>query len=322
MARSPGVGNTASLTRRGLVRGLLAGGTLAAAGPALAAPVPLRVGDQKGGARSLLAAAGQDHVPDYPLQWSLFAGAPMLIQALAADAIDTGVIGDAPLVFAQGGADTIRAVAGIQTDGTMTAIVVRHDSPIRSVRDLKGRSVATLRAQTGHYLALAALREAGLHDDDVHFVFIPPVSAKLALQTGAVDAWATWGPYISDAKVADGAREIVNGGRLMSGLSYVVATESALRTRRDAVADYVRRLRAGHDWMHTHLDEYAAVWAADVGLPLAVAKDVVRATQGTVVPLGPDVVRKQQAVSDFMFDTRMIPRRLAATAVMDTRFTF
>lgn len=316
------VDGIASPCRRGLLQALLAAGALAAARPAFAAlPAPLRVGDQKGGARSLLAAAGHEN-GTAPLQWSLFAGAPMLIQALAADAVDVGVIGDAPLVFAQGGSETIRAVAGIQTDGTMTAIVARRDSPIRDVRDLKGRSIATLRAQTGHYLALAALRAAGMHDDDVRFVFIPPVAAKLALQTGAVDAWATWGPYISEAKIADGAREIVNGGRLMSGLSYVVATESALAARRDAVADYVRRLRAGHDWMRTHQDAYAAVWAADVGLSLPVARDVVRAMVGAVVPLGPEIIRKQQSVADFMFDTRMVPRRLSAAAVMESGFTF
>lgn len=312
-----------SFSRRIFLAGLssAAGANLLSASHALAA-TSLHVGDQKGGARALLTAAGLTERSSVPLQWSLFAGAPMLIQALTAGAVDVGVIGDAPLVFAQAGGSPIKAVAAIQTDGTMTAIVVRKDSPIRSVRDLKGRSVATLKSQTGHYLTLAALRDAGLQDDDVHFVFIPPTAAKMALQNGNVDAWATWGPYIADAKIDDGAREIVNGGRLMSGLSYVVATDEALQNQRNAIGAYNRLLSEGHQWMLTHAEDYAAAWGKETGLSLPVAREVVRTSMATVVPITPDIIRKQQGVSDFMTATKMIPGSWSAKAVTDPGVAF
>ena len=286
------------------------------------AATSLHVGDQKGGARALLTAAGLTEQSPVSLQWSLFAGAPMLIQALTAGAVDVGVIGDAPLVFAQAGGSPIKAVAAIQTDGTMTAIVVSKDSPIRSIRDLKGRSVATLKSQTGHYLTLAALREAGMQDDDVRFVFIPPTAAKMALQNGNVDAWATWGPYIADAKISDGAREIVNGGRLMSGLSYVVATEEALQRQRSAIAAYNRLLKDGHQWMLPHAEAYATAWSKETGLSQPVAREVVRTSMATVVPITPDIIRKQQGVSDFMTATKMIPGSWDAKAVTDSGIVF
>lgn len=308
--------------RRAFLAGLLsASGAPLLPRPARAA-APLRVGDQKGGAHALLTAAGLANRTSVPLQWSLFAGAPMLIQALTAEAVDVGVIGDAPLVFAQAGGSPLKAVAAIQTDGTMTAVVVRKDSPIRSVQDLKGRSVATLKSQTGHYLTLAALRDAGLHDDDVRFVFLPPAAAKMALQNGSVDAWATWGPYIAEAKINDGAREIVNGGHLMSGLSYVVATTDALRTRRDDIVAYSRLLRDGHTWMLTHGEDYAVAWGKETGLSLPVAREVVKATMARVVPIDQNIVRKQQIVSDFMTATKMIPAALDTNAVVDTTAPF
>ncbi|MFC0568869.1 MAG: ABC transporter substrate-binding protein [Gluconobacter japonicus] len=326
MAKLPGAGEFMILTRRRSLMLGLTGLSLAAVNrygiSGAYAAEPLRIGDQKGGARSLLKAAGIGDNASSPLQWSLFAGAPMLIQALTAKAIDAGVIGDAPLVFAQSGSDEITAIAGVQTDGTTTAVVVPPDSAIRSVADLKGKRIATLKGQTGHYLVLAALKAAGLHAKDVRFVFIPPVAAKLALQTGAVDAWATWGPYISDAKVSNGAREIVNGGQLMSGLSYVVATREALEKNRAGLVNYVQQLKAGHQWMQTHTDDYAKVWAEEVGLSLPVAKDVVRTMRGTIIPLTPDIVVKQQQVSDFMTETGMISGKLNAQAVMDGSFTF
>ncbi|WP_246789542.1 ABC transporter substrate-binding protein [Acetobacter nitrogenifigens] len=286
------------------------------------ADTPLLVGDQKGGARSLFQASGVAYAGSASLRWSLFAGAPMLIQALTANAVDVGAIGDAPLVFAQGGGSPIKAIAGIQTDGTTTAVVVAKASSIQSVSDLKGKRIATLRSQTGHYLTLAALHAAGLKYDDVEFVFIPPAAAKLALQTGAVDAWATWGPYISSAKIVDGAREIVNGGKLMSGLSYVVATDNALRDKRENILTYLRSYRVAHQWMLKHPDSYATVWAEEVGLPLPVARDVIKGMVGEVVPLTDAVIAKQQLVSDFMSETRLVPRSLNAHAIIDSSFTF
>lgn len=306
-------------SRRTMMKGLAGMGLLASMRTA-SAQDSLLVGDQKGGTHALLSAATSGHIDNAMIKWSLFAGAPMLIQALAANAVDAGAIGDAPLAFAQDGTSTIRAIAGIQSDGTTTAIITRHDSPIHTVGDLKGRSIATLRAQTGHYLTLAALRAAGMHDDDVRFVFLPPVSARAALQTGAVDAWATWGPYVSTAVITDGAREIVNGGQLMSGLSYIVATVDALHAKKDALATYIRQLKAAHQWGRAHLDEYATAWAADVGFPLAVARHVVPTMLGNVVTLDPHVIQKQQDVCDFMYDTRMLSHRLDARAIMDTGF--
>ncbi|GAB6854356.1 aliphatic sulfonate ABC transporter substrate-binding protein [Asaia astilbis] len=322
MESSPGPGDyRLMLGRRALLGTTLGALALSSSRARAAAGQPLLVGDQKGGVRSLLSAAGAA-VPATSINWVLFAGAPMLIQAMTAGAVEVGAIGDAPLVFAQAGGSPIRAVAGLRTDGTTTALVVQRDSAIRSIADLKGKRVATLRAQTGHYLTLAALREAGLPDDAVNFVFIPPTSAKLALQTGAVDAWATWGPYIADAKISDGAREIVNGGKLMSGLSYIVARQDTIAARPDAVAAYLRALSAGYRWMGAHEDLYAATWAGEVGLSVPVAREVVRGMRGSIVPLTPEVVTAQQHVADFMAATRMIPSHLDVQAAMDTSFRF
>ncbi|GBQ80362.1 nitrate/sulfonate/bicarbonate ABC transporter substrate-binding periplasmic protein [Acetobacter malorum DSM 14337] len=286
------------------------------------AATPLHVGDQKGGAQALITAAGLTSQSPVSLQWSLFAGAPMLIQALTAGAVNVGVIGDAPLVFAQAGGSPIKAVAAIQTDGTMTAIVVRKDSPIRSIQDLKGLSIATLKSQTGHYLTLAALRDAGMQDGDVRFVFVPPTAAKMALQNGNVDAWATWGPYIADAKIHDGAREIVNGGRLMSGLSYVVATDEALQSQRNDIIAYSKLLRDGHRWALTHAEDYAVAWSRETGLSLPVAREVVRTSMASITPITPDIIGKQQGVSDFMTATKMIPGSWNAKAVTDSTIAF
>ncbi len=300
-------------------RTLLASGLLLAC-PAVAAQTVLRIGDQKGGAQPLMQAAGVlDSLP-YRLEWSQFAGAPMLMEALNADAIDAGGIGDAPFVSGIASAIPMSAVSATQSDGAVTALVVPGASPIRTVADLKGRSVATLRGQTGHFLVLAALQAAGLRHNDVQFVFLAPSDAKAALASGSVDAWATWGPYIAQAKVQDGAREVVNGRGLMSGQSYTVASKAAVKAKRDALSDFLRRSRLARDWGLANPDAQARVWAEQTGFPIAVGQVVVDTAQTRTVAIDDAVIAAQQRVADFFQAARVIPQPQTAGDYFDRSF--
>ncbi|MEU6035529.1 NrtA/SsuA/CpmA family ABC transporter substrate-binding protein [Actinomadura sp. NPDC047616] len=102
--------------------------------------------------------------------------------------------------------DRVTDKAAPQEDG----LVVKPDSPIRSVRDLAGRRVAVNKAGRGEYLLLLALKQAGVPASQVQRVYLNPVQGASAFATGKVDAW--WA--IVDAypeAVAKGARVLVHG---------------------------------------------------------------------------------------------------------------
>jgi sulfonate transport system substrate-binding protein len=256
----------------------------------------------------------------YRLEWSQFAGAPMLLEALNADAIDAGSIGDAPFVSGVASAISMRAVSVTQADGAVTSLVVPHNSPIHTVADLRGRSIATLRGQTGHFLVLAALDRAGMKPSDVHFVFIAPSEAKAALAAGSVDAWATWGPYIALATVQDGAREIVNGRDLMSGQSYMVASNAAISARRAPLADFLHRLRLAHDWGLANPQTQAQVWAQQMGFPAAVGQVVIDTAKTRTVAIDDHVVAAQQRVADFFYKAHVVPQAQVVAGYFDRSF--
>jgi sulfonate transport system substrate-binding protein len=202
----------------------------------------------------------------------------------------------------------------------VTALVVPRDSPIRVVADLKGRSIATLKGQTGHFLVLAALQAAGLKPSDVRFVFIAPSEAKAALASGAVDGWATWGPYIALAKVSDGAREIVNGRDLMSGQSYTAASDDAILGKREALSDFLHRLRLAREWGLANPEQQAKVWADQTGFPLPVGRVVVDTAQTRTVPIDDAVIAAQQRVADFFALAHVIPQAQTAASSFDRSF--
>ena len=208
---------------------------------AQARPV-LRAGDQKGNLRALLEAArGLDGLA-YDIQWSEFPAAAPLAEALNAGAVDSGPIGDAPLIFALAAGTRIKAIGVNRSDPYGTAVLVRPDSPLKTAADLKGRSVATNRGSIGHFVALKAAASAGLKPSDIELRFLPPAEAKLALVQGSVDAWATWEPYTALAETSGHARVLASGRGLWSGLSYLAATDAALAAKRDVLRDFHRRV--------------------------------------------------------------------------------
>nr|SBO99859.1 putative extracellular solute-binding protein [Nonomuraea gerenzanensis] len=90
------------------------------------------------------------------------------------------------------------------------AVVVAEGSPIRTVADLKGKTIAVNVLKTlGHTVVNAHLRQAGLKPDDVRFVAVPFADQLGALASGKVDAAWLAEPFLSAAK-RDGAVEIVD----------------------------------------------------------------------------------------------------------------
>ena len=77
---------------------------------------------------------------------------------------------------------------------------MRADSPITTVADLKGKSIAVGKGSSAHGHILAQLQKAGLSPADVKLVFLQPADALSAFTSGQADAWAIWDPYTAQVE--------------------------------------------------------------------------------------------------------------------------
>lgn len=260
----------------------------------------LRVGSQRGGTKALVTASKALDGAAYTVEWSEFPAAQPLLEAIGSGAVDLGLAGDAPFLFAYGSGSPIKAVQGQFAPNRPTealGIVVPGASPVRQLADLKGKRVATGRGSIGHYLILRALAAQHLPPDYVTITFLSPSDAKAALQTGAIDAWSTWVPYISMA-IADGYRVIVDGKALAHGTGFDVASEKAVAEKRAILKDFLVREAKALDWARSHVDAAAAVLSKDTGLPIAIAREMVLRNGRQAVPITPQLVAEQQVVLD------------------------
>jgi sulfonate transport system substrate-binding protein len=130
-------------TRLRRIGATLFGAAMGAAASAFAADtVTLRVGDQKGGNRSLLEISGYARDLPYKIEWSEFPAAAPILEALNAGALDVGYTGDLSFLTVYAAGAPIKAIGGTRSDARTQAILVRQDSRIKSVADLKGKRLA------------------------------------------------------------------------------------------------------------------------------------------------------------------------------------
>jgi sulfonate transport system substrate-binding protein len=309
--------SSTALTRRQLAA--IAGLLFARPGHGVAATV-LRMGDQKGGAKSLMTASGVLIGIEHLIEWNIFAAAAPLLEALNAGAIDCGGVGDAPFAFARAAGVKAKVVAATRSSGASTALLVPATSAARTFADLKGRTIGTGKGSVGHFLVLAAREKAGLSVIDINLAFLSPADAKAAFVAGAIDAWSTWGPYVYLATEQNKARILLDGQGLMSGLSYEVATEQAIAEKRDLLRTFSGRMEKALQWGLANLDAYAEAWANETGVPYNVARQTLLVRGFTPAPIDARMIADQQHVVDLYFHEGVLPVHYDAAAGFDASF--
>ncbi|WP_020180530.1 ABC transporter substrate-binding protein [Methylopila sp. M107] len=292
---------------------------LAFVAPALAEDV-LTVGDQKGGSRAVMEAAGVLNDAPYRIEWKEFPAAAPLLEALNAGAIETGIVGDAPFTFAVAAGVKAKAIASIRQNPEGLAVLVQAGSPVRGFADLKGKTIGTGKGSIGHQLVLAAIEHEGFKPGDVTVRFLSPVDAKTAYASGQIDAWSTWEPYVSQEEVLSGARRVATGAGLTAGLSFQVARDDAIAAKRPLLEDFLTRLARARKWSLGHVDSYAESWGKLVGVDPKVSKHWLNRARISLAPIDDGVAADQQKAIELYARNGLIKASFDARDSLDPSF--
>ncbi|NTV01559.1 MAG: aliphatic sulfonate ABC transporter substrate-binding protein [Chlorobiaceae bacterium] len=122
------------------------------------------------------------------VQWNIFKGAgPAVNESLANNTLDFAFIGDLPAIVGKAGGLKTKFIAN-SINGSDYYVAVTAGSPIRSIKDLKGKKVGVFKG-TALQLAFARILAAnGLKESDVKIYNLSGADLNAALKTGDVDA--------------------------------------------------------------------------------------------------------------------------------------
>ena len=179
------------------------------------------------------------------VQWTGLSG-PFAPAALALNAgeldMSSGSITSA--VMALGQSPKFRLFARAEPDGLGEGILVKDDSGIESVSDLKGKKVAVWHGSTSEYLLLKALEKEGLSPDDVERVYLQPAKSAAVFHSGQVDAWATWSTFSIPERATQPVHFLVNGEEVASQNSVIWAVRTEFADQHPEI------VKAVYEWIH------------------------------------------------------------------------
>ena len=300
----------------------VAAGLAASALPALGQSREIRVGFQKYGTLVLLKSSGllEDKLGKlgYAVTWSEFAAGPQMLEALNAGALDIAQTGEAPPIFAQAAGPRLSYLAAEPPAPKGEAILVKGDSAITSVADLKGKKVTLNKGSNVHYLLVRALESAGLAYEDVEKVFLPPADARAAFEAGAADAWAIWDPFQASAETALGARVLVNAEGLAPNYQFYLGDRSFLDANADAAKELVAAIAEIGKSVVGNPDAAAAQLSPSTGIPEDVLKIAIGRQSFGVGPITDQIIADQQAVADTFQKLGLLPHPVTVAEAVAT----
>ncbi|AAK91019.1 MULTISPECIES: aliphatic sulfonate ABC transporter substrate-binding protein [Rhizobium/Agrobacterium group] len=218
---------------------------------------------QKGWVDEEFTKAG---LKDVEIKWHQFAGGPPVNEAFASGALDIAALGDTPSLIAfANGIDT--RFVGLACKGAKAeALIVLKDSSVKTVKDLKGKKVATLRGGNVHELLVLVLAEAGLKISDVEFLNLGLQDMGIALTKGDVDAVLVWEPLLTKLDSEGVSRTLRDGAGLKSNLNPIVALGSFAAKHPDVLKAYLQAVKRGAEALRSDPAGSAQVLAPVVGL--------------------------------------------------------
>lgn len=322
--------STTSWLRAASLGALVAAGALAAS--SAFAQVTIRIGHGSAAEETLwLMKADPKVTPNqgkaYKLDYTLFRGSDKRFQAFEAGELDiaTGSAHSVMMAAAEGA--KFKIVATISREGAKgfaTKYMVKDDSPIKTINDLKGKNVGINGARSSAELwARLALEKKGLDTKkDVNWVALPFPAQGEAVRAGKLDIGAFPQPFAAFEEKRGGMRTVFTSQDgiardedlmvLMASEKFVTQQPAALRA---FLADLVRA--TNHYVKSPKEARTALVEAKLVGIPL----DVFIAMKDYERPLDARVdVESIKAMTSELTKFGFITKPVNATAFIDNSF--
>jgi NitT/TauT family transport system substrate-binding protein len=262
------------------------------------------------------------YLPNVEVEWFKALYGPPLVNNMIARKIHMAYLGDMPaIVLASKKASLDTRLVGLcQNDkGTSAALLVPKDSPVKSVRELDGKRVAT-----GFGSYLHRFLEVVQEREKVKFTLVnqPPEVALSNLQAGKIDGDGRWPPQWGLAVHRGVARVLATGKdygfQYLCGL--VVSREYATQHPR-IVEGWLRAELETHEFIRRNPDRTAQIVfeAWEKKIPLEV---IQRDLDNVLYPdqIASDHVETLKAGAEFLLRNKMIETRPDIDAWVDASF--
>jgi sulfonate transport system substrate-binding protein len=260
---------------------------------------PIYVAHELGYLDEELSAVGAKY------DWQEFKSGPLVNEAVAAGEADMGFMADLPAIIAKSTGQPIEIVSNVAYGEKDLAVLVKPDSPIQSVADLKGKKVAYATGSYAQHLLALLLSNEGLTLDDVESINLGAGDQPAALTSGEVDAIVIWEQYISKLTSENQARVLADGTGIKKGNMITYFVSDYAEANPDVVKAYIKALNRANEILATDPDKAAETVAENFGVDTELMKKIIPNFTYTT-DLTDDDIAEITKVKDFSLEAGII----------------
>ncbi|MFC4531849.1 ABC transporter substrate-binding protein [Sphaerisporangium dianthi] len=229
--------------------------------------------------------------------------------------------------------DTLASVAG----GAKETVVLVNDNStgndqiiakegVKSLADLKGRTVAAEQGTVDHYLLLLALRKAGLSEADVEFQPLPTDAAAAAFVAGRVDAVGVFAPFTTTALKRAGSTTIASSKDFPGAIpDHLVVTADLLGRDPKAVQALVKTWFDTITWIGANRAEAVQIMAERAGVSVA---DYETYEKGTTIftleenrtAFAGELPARAKQISEFLVSSKLVDAAPSLEGLLEPKF--
>ena len=162
--------------------------------------------------QAIIESGELEKATGYKINWRMFGGGGDVIKAMASGDVQIGQAGSSPVTLAASQGQDIKLFWILDDIADAEALIARKGSNINSVKDLKGKKVATPFGSTAHYQLMAVLKLDGVDPKGVNVMNLRPPEIAAAWERGDIDATFIWDPVLS--KIKGNGKSIASSGSI------------------------------------------------------------------------------------------------------------
>jgi len=255
----------------------------------------------------------------YKIEWSQFQGTSVMSQALIAGALDCATQGVLPI--AQGAAAGTLAVyivaehVGEKPGSFSVYWAVKEESPIRTVADLKGKTVgiSIIGGGTQGPFDLMLKRNGLDPQKDIKLVEVSFSLSEDAIRSGRVDSSNMNQPFAARAEARGGIRKLFSLNEALPNIVHIVEAcrKDFVDKNPERVKVYVRDITRGLKLALANRAETMNVVSEITKVPVSVLDTyLLKPNDFAREPGAAPNFAGIQAMLDVYYDTGMIPKKL------------
>jgi NitT/TauT family transport system substrate-binding protein len=207
----------------------------------------------------------------------IFKAGPEEMSAFSSHSLDTGYVGEAPVIAAQANkVVTVSIVAQANKEGS--ALVAAKNFQFKGLGDLKNKVVAIPgHATIQDVLLRIALKRSGTSPTELTIMVLKPPEMLSALRSGDIDAFIAWEPYPSKA-VTEGIGKILldSGSIWKNHPCCALIVDRNLLTNRNLVKDLIRAHLKAIRFIRDNIDEAKRIGVKYTGMDAVTVEEALK----------------------------------------------